>query len=491
LRHWIGLRAVAFGAALQAVWHRQSVRSQLLIIVIAIEAAAALVAGGVTILQARTATRVEIEASIKLAQLYVADALRLVPDNASAQDVLESLPLQPRFLRHVRISVRDAADVPVLPSGATADPYISSKSDRAVAPAWFQALIAPPIERHLIPVTANGKTIGSVVIVSEPSDEIAEAWGNTVALAWVALAVNASVIAALYVLFGRALAPLTALVRGLTELEHRNYTVRLALPKPREFIALATRFNALAQALQTTRAENTRLGHRLITAQDDERRRTALELHDEVGPSLFGLKATATSIESIAGDPDNPKGRLVADRVHDMLAIIDHLQTINRGLLNRLRPMALGHVPVQDLIAQLVRDRAREHPQISFALTVGRIAKTYDDTIDLTIYRCIQESMTNAIRHAQPNNVTVQIGERTSGSEFGGAVELSVEDDGCGIAAGAPRGFGLSGMQERVQALGGEFAAVPRRGGGTAVRVAIPLDARNGGRDHLGPAGVS
>jgi two-component system sensor histidine kinase UhpB len=338
-------------------------------------------------------------------------------------------------------------------------------------------------------VTANGRTIGSVVIVSEPSDEIAEAWGNTVALAWVALAVNASVIAALYLLFGRALAPLTALARGLNELEHRNYMVRLALPKPRELIALATRFNALAQALQTTRAENTRLGQRLITAQDDERRRTALELHDEVGPSLFGLKATATSIESIAADPDDPNGRLVVDRVRDMLAIIDHLQTINRALLSRLRPMALGHVPVQDLVAQLVRDRAHEHPKISFALAVRRIAKTYGDTIDLTIYRCIQESMTNAIRHAQPNNVAVRLGERTSGGEraFADAIELSVEDDGCGIAADVPHGFGLSGMQERVQALGGEFAAVPRRGGGTAVRVIIPLDARN--HDHDASAG--
>src|SRR5215471_3984756 len=87
--------------------------------------------------------------------------------------------------------------------------------------------------------------------------------------------------------------------RGLIELERRNYTVRLPLPRPRELIALTARFNALAEALETTRAENVRLGHRLITAQDDERRRTALELHDEVGPSLFGLKATATSIESI------------------------------------------------------------------------------------------------------------------------------------------------------------------------------------------------
>src|SRR5262249_52430448 len=159
------------------------------------------------------------------------------------------------------------------------------------------------------------------------------------------------------------------------------------------------------------------LGQRLITAQDDERRRTALELHDEVGPSLFGLKATATSIESISADASDRKRQLVSERVRDMLAIIDHLQAINRGLLNRLRPMALGHVSLHDLVAQLVHDRAHEQPGMKFSLQVGRIARSYGDTIDLTIYRCIQESMTNAIRHARARNVTIEVGEQMSEGE--------------------------------------------------------------------------
>jgi two-component system sensor histidine kinase UhpB len=228
-------------AAVVSPWHRCSIRTQLLIIVLIIELAAALVAGVVTILKARTSTRVEIEASMRLAQLFVTEALRLVHDDTPVQHVLSDVPLQARLLRHVRILVHDMADVPVAQIPASRDPATVRKAERAPAPAWFQALIAPAIERHVIPITAHGQQIGSVVIASEPKDEIAEVWENTVALALVALAVTAAMMAALYVLFGRALAPLTGLARGLTDLEHRDYAVRLPVPQAREFVALATR----------------------------------------------------------------------------------------------------------------------------------------------------------------------------------------------------------------------------------------------------------
>jgi two-component system sensor histidine kinase UhpB len=277
---------------------------------------------------------------------------------------------------------------------------------------------------------------------------------------------------ALYVLFGRALAPLTGLARGLTDLEHRDYAVRLPVPETSEFVALATRFNALAQTLENARAENVRLNQRLITAQDDERRNIALELHDEVGPSLFGLKAIATSIGTIAADSLEAMRQTASERSADMLAIIEHLQTINRGLLNRLRPMALGHVPLPDLVSRLVQDRGREHPQITFHLDTTSLTTTYGDTIDLTIYRCVQESLTNAIRHAAAKQIVVTVGNAAGDAS---QLVLKIEDDGHGIGAGAPRGLGVAGMEERVRGLGGQFAIESRRGGGTVVRAVIPI----------------
>src|SRR5439155_20634996 len=168
---------------------------------------------------------------------------------------------------------------------------------------------------RIVPVLVNGQRIGVVEIVSEPKDEIAEVWENTVALGLVALLVNLAMIGILYVVFGRVLDPLTGLAGGLAALEGQNYATRLPRPVQRELAGITDRFNALAQALEATRAENQELAHRLITAQDDERRRTALELHDEVGPSLFGLKVNANSIATtVAAELPDATARKLTER---------------------------------------------------------------------------------------------------------------------------------------------------------------------------------
>ena len=137
------------------------------------------------------------------------------------------------------------------------------------------------------------------------------------------------------------------LAAGLSALKRQSYDVRMPKPQARELAVITDHFNALARALETARTENQRLNRQLVTAQDDERRRTALELHDEVGPCLFGLKANASSIASVAAElPEKAKVGIV-ERLRDTVAIVDHLQAINRSMLERLRPMALGHVPLK------------------------------------------------------------------------------------------------------------------------------------------------
>jgi two-component system sensor histidine kinase UhpB len=458
---------------LDACWYRRSIRAQLLLTVILIELAAALTAGGVMIMTARTSTQIEIDASMNLADVLVRETINLMPADTPADRFLESLPLQQRFARHVRITVRDAAGQPVttrpMQAGAAANAYT-----RAPAPAWFASLISPTIDRRELPVVVTGERLGSVTIAGEPGDEIAEVWENLTALATVALLVGLAMILILYVLFGRVLGPLTAFGAGLADLERRSFGVRLPRPKARELAAIADRFNALAGALEATRAENAALYQRLITTQDDERRNTARELHDEVGPSLFGLKANAGSIASAAAALPDAAASAVQERARDILAIVDHLQAVNRSLLTRLRPMALGHVPLAELIADMIRERARAHPQIAFPFAAGKLAPSYGDAIDLTIYRCVQEGLTNAIRHAQAANVRIDLDDvRRDASPP--RIELVIADDGRGIDPQKPAGFGLRGMQERVRALGGACTLEAAAGGGTRVRVVVPL----------------
>jgi two-component system sensor histidine kinase UhpB len=564
---------------LNLLWFGRSVRTQILLVFIALNFVAASIAGGVIIFKAGASTRIEIAASMRLAELMANEAVQLVQHGIPAEQFLRTLPGQLRLMRHVRIGVRDAAGQPVSDQAAERTEPLREDS-RAAAPAWFAMLIGPPVERHEVAVVVDGRTIGTVEIVSEPRDEIAEVWENTIALAAVAATTVLVIVSILYLVLGRVLDPLTALGTGLRGLERRDYKVRLVRPKVQEFAAIVDRFNALAGALDDVRAENLALNRRVITAQDDERRRTALELHDEVGPSLFGLKVNVASIAKAAFGLPGAAAATVAERVRDLGAIIDHLQGINRAMLNRLRPMALGHVPLGEIIAELVRDRARAHPHIAFTHDVETLDRSYDDTVDLTLYRCVQESLTNAIRHANAKAIEVRVaacrgvsssplvgsviafghpplewegklgfsaaggspgwgdsgaasaearspppgplaradlppaeprnsdgsapqqsnrsrhqpasvGGGGSPAASGGAwLELTVRDDGFGIAAGQAPGFGLRGMQERVQALGGEFAIEAGDGGGTCVRIVIPLPlpapSQSPLRDHAG-----
>jgi two-component system, NarL family, sensor histidine kinase UhpB len=455
---------------LRVLWDSRSIRVQLLVVFVVIDVVAVLVGGTVAVFRARTQTRVEMAASMRLAELLVGDAAKFVHQEIPAEQFLAALPSQLGSLRHVRIVVKDAAGVPI---GAASSAAAGGRNadQRSPAPDWFAALVASPIEMHDVPVIVEGRTVGEVDIIGRPTDEIAEVWENLVAVGTVSVLLNIAMIGVLYVLFGRVLDPLRVLATGLSDLEHQTYDVRLPQPHARELAAIADRFNALALALGTVRTENLRLNRRLITAQDDERRRTALELHDEVGPCLFGLKANASSIASAAGDLPDKARQIVSDRLRDVLAIIEHLQTINRSMLDRLRPMALGHVPLKDILDQLVRERSHQYPQISFSFTTSDVLPSYGDSIDLTVYRCMQESLTNAIRHAQAEHVAVELRHVDAEAEL----ILTVRDDGRGMQPGVPPGFGMRGMQERVEGLGGRYSLDSETGHGTCIRIAVPI----------------
>ncbi len=453
----------------RSVWNNRSIRIQLLLAFAMIDLITVLLAGSLAILRARTQIRVEIAASMRLADLLVGDAANFVHQQIPAEEFLSTLPRQLRSLRHVRIEVRNDSGVAVMP------PAGLNVRDRAPAPPWFTALVAPPIPFHVVPVIAAGRKVGQVEIIGEPADEIAEIWQNLVAMAGVALVLNVGMICVLYVLFGRVLGPLTALAAGLADLERQSDGVRLPRPQARELAGIADQFNALARALETARIENRQLNRRLITAQDDERRRTALDLHDEVGPCLFGLKAYASSIASAAGELPDQVRHTIQQSAREILTIIEHLQAINRSMLERLRPMALSHVPLTDILAQLVRERAHQHPQTAFNFNLGPLSRSYGDTIDLTIYRCIQEGLTNTARHARAAHVTVELCH----DDAAGLLRLAICDDGRGIAPDTTPGFGIRGMRERVEGLGGRYRIAGTPGHGTCVEIAIPT-----GRHH-------
>ncbi|GLK54612.1 two-component system sensor histidine kinase UhpB [Methylopila capsulata] len=448
----------------------RSLRLRILGVVAAIDVACCLAAGVVTVINAREATRVEIAASLEIAEPFVRETLiRLQRDLGrlrSIADVQVALP----GVRHVRIVVYDGAGREV-----ATRPAQSAHGEGEEPPAWFAALIAPPPERRVVPVLIDGEREGEVVIHGEAADEIAEVWEDLLSLAALFVTLNALGLAVFAAALGRVLAPLGALAQGLSDLERRRLDRPLPTPASRELAALTERFNRLAEALGAERATNARLSWRMITLQDDERRRIAKELHDELGPCLFGLRANLASLERAVapGVAAGALGPEAGERIATVIELSERLSGANVRLLRSLRPIALGEAPLADVVRGLIADFERLHPDRAFALDAEGLKAGYGEVVDLTVYRCVQEGVTNALRHAACSRVDVRLSEGPD-AEGEPAVLIAVRDDGAGVADGAREGFGLVGLGERVQALGGRFR-LHSRFGGAALEVALPL----------------
>jgi two-component system sensor histidine kinase UhpB len=455
--------------ALRGLSSLHSLRTRLVLGVLAIDLIAAALTGAVIILKARTATKLEIASSMQLSELVVADSIRLLQD-APAPLVLKSIELHFQSIRHVAIEVTDLAGRPV---ESSINPNVRARQDSLTpdAPAWFSFLIAPPVETKNFPVIVRGHSIGVVSIRSEPSDEVGEAWSSAYALMVTTFCLNIIVLGALFLFFARVLAPLPRLVAGLKDLEAKNYAVRLSRPSLIELATITDHFNKAAEALSAAHEANRRLTRKLLTAQDDERRRTALELHDEAGACLFALEANATSILKMA--KRLPDGARISERAQDVVALVGTVQGINRRVLDRLRPMALGQIPLRDCLIELLLglDGVDGAPMIDHS--IGDLRPSYGPLVDLTIYRCVQEGLLNAIRHAHAKQIAIELDERREAGRS--SIAIVIRDDGIGLQRPLRAGVGLSGMRERVEALSGlfEIKASPK---GVVLAIALPLD---------------
>ena len=267
----------------------------------------------------------------------------------------------------------------------------------------------------------------------------------------------------------------------MRQLEGGEYGARLKPSKVKELSVITDRFNTLASALDITREENSRLYRQLITVQEEERREIANELHDEAGPCLFGIAANASSIQTIADRLPKQRTIEISRRVVEILSIAERLKAMNRALIKKLRPGPLGRVKLAELVAELTAGMQGRHPDTQIHTDLGSLSRTYGEPVDLTIYRCIQEAITNAIRHGAAGNVWVRLAEQDAKGnghrKRAKTLQLTITDDGKGIAPSTPKGFGLTTMTERVRSLGGRCTVESASSGGTIIRVEIPMEA--------------
>ena len=229
------------------------------------------------------------------------------------------------------------------------------------------------------------------------------------------------------------------------------------------------RRTAAEAGLAAALAENRRLGRQAVELQEAERRALAREMHDELGQYLVAIRMDATAIR----DGANSNRENVCDAAAMIVRHVDHAQSAVRDIIGRLRPAGLDELGLAAALENCVEEWRRRLAGVDVELLVQGDLDNLGEDISLVLYRLTQESLTNAFRHAAAARMRIML---TEDQEPAGVrtITFAAEDDGCGTTMPPNgRGFGLAGMRERVQSLGGDFVVDSSPGAGFRLRATI------------------
>lgn len=415
--------------------------------------------------------RVEAESNLRLTREMVIMTIASLQDRDDPLPTLRRLYQSLGALRHVDIRVL-AVDEAVIEK-----PQSRTRED---VPVWFVSLIGVPSRTTLIPVRLNGKDYGRIAIISNPLDELAEVWSAIEWLAAISLAISLLILAVVLVLVRFSLAPFDSLRKGLAELEAGKAGVEIPIQGASEFRSISRALNSLALTLDRVKKENRTLLSRLIEVQEDERREIARDLHDEAGPALFSIRASAVALfDAVAESPPNPA---LAQRLsYTIEKTSEALQILFRDLLRRLRPNGLAELGLNEAMNRLVEVWREKYPEVGLNLNMPHDFSSVDEYMATVAYRIVQEALTNIFRHASAQCATIDVAfddARLRGDEEEESrpvLKIEIEDNGVGLPQKMKHGLGLVGMRERVDAVGGKITIENHPQGGTRILALLPL----------------
>lgn len=241
-----------------------------------------------------------------------------------------------------------------------------------------------------------------------------------------------------------------------------------------DLIGLAKITRDMTERLRIEGLEHSRaLSARAQTAREDEQRRIARELHDDLGQQLVAMKMDVSLLEkSFAGDADDTFPAMV-DKTRRLQAQIDTMIASVRRIASDLRPALLDDLGLPAAIEWLASEfQHRYGIEVTTCLRTGAFA--FSEPAASFIFRIAQEALNNVARHAKATEVTIELHESSD------TIELKILDNGRGVSSSLPRNpasLGLLGMRERVHQLDGTLEIRSTEGNGFHISIAFPLNA--------------
>lgn len=336
-------------------------------------------------------------------------------------------------------------------------------------PQWLTQLLTEYLVQEPItsPVTIAGQPLGNIVISTNVNSELIDIWAESNRIFFPLIM---GFFLACFFIAGLASMILRPADRML--LQYRQIKNSSKSSKHRswfnikQFLTVNKEFEAVTLQLENHYQQLVTLNEKMLQLQEQERKQLSADLHDEIGQHITALRFDIASLK--AADEISDIQNIVNDIDIASLGMVDTIRTT----LQRLRPPALEKIGLVGSLRELTNQwqlRYQQH-KLYFQLN-GDYPMVVDELIELTVYRIIQECLTNISRHAG-ERVIIRIA-LTFEDE---AISLSVKDDGKGFDQHKmASGYGITGMQERVESVGGTMQLMTEYNSGTTLTFHLPL----------------
>lgn len=421
------------------------------------------------LINARENVRAEIESTANLA-LHLLDR-EILAFSGTPIGGPNAMPFQLASLNHIRHLRIEFFNM----QGILRDTNQQGKeaANHRVPPRWFVRLMTniDPLNYVSRTVIFGGKPVGQLVITPDPSYEIEETWDDTKDLLAVVFIFFISVNLLVYFAIDKALKPVGRILVALTDLENGKLETRLSDFELPELASIGKKFNGMAEKLELSIKRNLGLSRHIISLEEVERKSLARDLHDEIGQSITAIHVDAQAIINIKeiNQASISNLRLSAQAI---LGVTKNMMGITHKILDRLRPDAIDKLGLKTALGDLVATWKSKLGGADCTLNISGDLEGFSETISITAYRIVQESLTNIARYANAKKVYVGILQEEN------TLVLMVEDDGDGFdTVSKTDGYGLTGMRERVEGLGGEFELDSAIDEGTRLVIRLPLSA--------------
>ncbi|NOQ37234.1 MAG: histidine kinase [Methylococcaceae bacterium] len=418
-----------------------------------------LLANGAIILQARQSVAEEVQASINLAvQLLKLGINQSEHDSLTNESNLQNILLL-KQTRHLEIEL-------FLDSGKHLQLTDNPAPIQHNAPSWFVWAISIPYLKHTYPVLTQDKKTINIIITANALDEINEAWQEAQTFFGIILLLNLGLFITVNLVFRRVLKTVAVILQGLKEIEAKNYQTQLPHFKTTEFNQIAAAINHLNASLAKSKQENAELTQHSLEIQESERQRLAQELHDELGQSLTAIKVMA-----VASKKDDARQ---VEIYQSIVSICDHLFTVVRSMMKTLHPLMLRELGLSAALEDLVHHWQIRTPVFNIRINCQKTVDRLDAKIAIQIFRIIQECITNTVRHANAKEMNINISANPT--EQKNSIKITINDDGIGCEPQSlQQGFGLLGMQARINSLKGSLQITTAHNQGMSIKIYIPV----------------